>query len=81
MGLKIPQEVIDNMEEGERVVGYTETVFKGTIVMTKKGCGTEAGCTNYMYHSDFNYKRTNLSEVKSSTVSTSEGMFLASFIW
>jgi hypothetical protein len=81
MEISIPQQVEDQLDEGERVVGYMTNLFQQTLVFTKKGCSTEEGCSNFIYHEGHSYEKMPVKRMRASLFTPHEILFIRSFLW
>jgi hypothetical protein len=77
----IPQEVINQMDDNERVVGHMVNLFKETLVFTKKGCNTKDGCTNFLYQSENDYEKLPMTKLNLKELSQYERHFVSAFLW
>jgi hypothetical protein len=81
MKIDVPEEMLNNMSEGERVVGYMSTLWKTHIFLTKLGCSTKEGCQNILYRSANEYEREEVSKLYSSDLDKHEKSFISAFLW
>jgi len=82
MEISIPQQVEDQLEEGERVVGFMMTLFQEQIFFTKRGCSTESGCSNFLFHEGRdNFSRLDVDQIRAASLTKHELLFVRSFLW
>lgn len=81
MYIEIPEQVFEQMDSDERVVGYMMTLFKGILVFTKKGCSSREGCVNFLYNSENNFKKQDVVSIDPSDLERYEKHFISAFLW
>ena len=79
--INLPEQIINNMKEGERVVGYMKTLWGNHLFLMKQGCQTKSGCKNIIYRSENDYEREELSKLDPSDLEKYEKMFISAFFW
>lgn len=82
MEIQIPQQVEDQLEEGERVVGFMKNLFQQRVFFVKRGCSTEDGCSNFLFHEGRdNFSRLDVNQIRAASLTKHELLFVASFHW
>lgn len=79
--IDIPREVTDQMEDGERLVGYFKNLFNEEMFFTKFGCHTTEGCRNYIYRSECDYVKEKVSDLDPDEIEKYEKRFISAFLW
>jgi hypothetical protein len=79
--IQIPDEVDDEMEDGERVVGYFKNMYLEQTFFTKFGCHTTEGCRNYIYRSENDYVKEEVSKIDPTDLEKYEKHFIQAFLW
>ena len=79
--MEIPKQVLSQMEDGERLVGYMKNLWLEEIYFTKFGCHTTEGCRNYIYRSELNYSKEDVSEIDPDDLEKYQKRFVSAFLW
>ena len=81
MYIEVPEKVTDQIEDGERLVGYMKNLFGEELYFTKLGCHTVGGCQNYLYSSERDYIKEAVSEMDTDDLDKYQKRFVSSFLW
>jgi hypothetical protein len=81
MNIDVPREVAEQMEDGERLVGYFKNLFNEEMFFTKFGCHTTEGCRNYIYRSELNYSRELFDAELMHDLGKYQRRFVTAFLW
>jgi hypothetical protein len=82
MEIPVPQQVEEQLQDGERIVGYMTNLFNERIFFTKQGCSTQGGCANYVFHEGKDdFSRIDWNNIKASSFTKHELSFIVAFNW
>ena len=79
--MEIPQRIAEQMEDGERLVGYMKNLYGEELYFTKFGCHTTEGCRNYIYSSERDYVKEAVSGMDTDDLDKYQKRFVSSFLW